>query len=46
MDFVQATADAQHPEHENMKRWIGRDSRDPTASDIAHVNSWLAEIRL
>jgi len=46
MDFVQAMADAQHPEHEDMKRWTGRDTWDPTAFDIDHVNSWLAEIKL
>ena len=46
LDFVQAMADAQHPEHEDMKRWIGRDSWDPTAFDIDHVNSWLAEIKI
>jgi len=44
-DFVQAMADPAHPEHEDMKAWIGRDW-DPHAFDIDHINSWLAEIKL
>jgi len=28
-----------------MKEWIGRDW-DPYAFDIAHINSWLSEIKL
>ena len=44
-DFVQAMADPAHPEHEEMKAWIGRDW-DPHAFDIDHINSWLAEIKL
>ena len=46
MDFVQAMADPQHEEHEDMTAWIGRDSWDAAAFDIDHVNSWLAEIKL
>lgn len=46
MDFVQAMADPTHEEHEDMKRWIGRDSWDPAAFDIDSVNAWLAEIKL
>jgi hypothetical protein len=46
MDFVQAMADPHHEEHEDMKRWIGRDSWDPAAFDIDSVNAWLAEIKL
>lgn len=46
MDFVEIMGDPQHPEHEEMKRWIGRDNWDPTAFDIDHVNSRLAEIKL
>lgn len=45
VDFVQAMADPTHPEHEDMKAWIGRDW-DPHAFDIDHVNSWLAEIKV
>ena len=44
-NFVQAMADPAHPEHEDMKAWIGRDW-DPHAFDIDHINSWLAEIKL
>lgn len=46
MDFVQAMADPHHEEHEDMKRWIGRDSWDASAFDIDSVNTWLAEIKL
>lgn len=46
MDFVHAMADPTHEEHEDMKRWIGRDSWDPQAFDIDSVNAWLAEIKL
>jgi hypothetical protein len=46
MDFVQAIADPHHPEHEDMKSWIGRDSWDPAAFDIDRINSWLAQIKL
>lgn len=46
MDFVQAMADPHHEEHEDMKRWIGRDSWDPAAFDIDSVNAWFAEIKL
>lgn len=46
MDFVQAMADANHEEHEDMKRWIGRDSWDAAAFDIHDINAWLAEIKL
>ena len=38
-------ADPNHPEHADMKAWIGREW-DPAAFDIEHVNSWLAEIKL
>ena len=44
-EFVEAMADPNHPEHADMKAWIGRDW-DPAAFDIEHVNSRLAEIRL
>jgi Plasmid pRiA4b ORF-3-like protein len=44
-DFVQAMSDPTHPEHADMKEWIGRDW-DPYAFDIAHINSWLSEIKL
>ncbi len=44
-EFVEAMADPNHPEHADMKAWIGRDW-DPAAFDIEHVNSWLAEIKL
>lgn len=44
-EFVQAMVDPNHPEHEEMKEWIGRDW-DPTEFDIEHINSWLAEFKL
>lgn len=44
-EFVAAMADPNHPEHADMRAWIGRDW-DPGAFDIEHVNSWLAEIKL
>ena len=44
-EFVEAMADPNHPEHADMKAWIGRDW-DPAAFDIKHVNSWLAESKL
>lgn len=45
LEFAQAMADPTHPEHKHMKSWIGRDSWDPGAFDIDHINSWLAEIK-
>ncbi len=44
-DFVQAMTDPNHPEHDEMKEWIGRDW-DPAEFDIEHINSWLAEFKL
>jgi hypothetical protein len=46
LDFVQAMADASHPEHADMKSWCGRDRWDPQAFDIDSANNWLAEIKL
>lgn len=45
LEFVQAIADPAHPEHEDMKAWIGRDW-DSHAFDIEHVNGRLARIKL
>lgn len=44
-DFVQAMTDPDHPEHDEMKGWIGREW-DPAAFDIDNVNRWLAEFKL
>lgn len=46
VEFVQAMADPQHPEHENMARWIGATSWDPLAFDFLAANDRLAEIKL
>jgi len=44
-DFVQAMANPKHPEHAQMKEWIGREW-DPAEFDIEHINRWLAEFKL
>lgn len=44
-DFVLATADPNHPEHDAMKEWVGRDCY-PTTFDINKVNRRLAEFKL
>lgn len=46
VDFLQAMADPHHPEHKNMAGWLGRDSWDPNAFDVADVNDWLADIKV
>lgn len=38
--------DPNHPEHQNMKSWCGRDRWDPAEFDINTANSWLAEIKI
>ncbi len=45
VDLLEALADPNHPEHEEMTQWLDRDW-DPKAFDIDNVNSWLAELRL
>lgn len=39
-EFLEALADPRHPEHANLKRWIGRPF-DPRAFDIEEVNRRL-----
>lgn len=39
-DFLQALADPAHPEHDQLKKWIGRPF-DPGAFDVAEINQWL-----
>jgi hypothetical protein len=46
VDFVQAMADPNHAEHDNMVEWIGSDTWDPAAFDTIPVNDWLAQIKL
>jgi hypothetical protein len=45
-DFVQAMADPNHAEHDDMVEWIGSDTWDPAAFDTIRVNDWLAQIKL
>lgn len=45
-DFLQVMAEPQHPEHENMAGWLGHESWDANAFDIADVNDWLADIKV
>ena len=44
-DLVAVMADPSHPEHEEMKTWVGGEW-DPAAFDLVTINSWLAEIKL
>ena len=39
-DFLQALADPAHPEHDELKEWIGGPF-DPAAFDVAKINQWL-----
>lgn len=39
-NFVQALAYPSHPEHEELKEWIGR-LFDSAAFDVAEINQWL-----
>jgi len=41
-DFLEAYKDNQHPEHENMKEWIGG-YFDPTEFDLDEINQVLRE---
>jgi len=45
-EFVQAMADADHPEHGNLVEWIRTDTWDPAALDTIEINDRLAEIKL
>ena len=44
-DFVKVMSNPDHPEHDEMKEWIGREW-DPSAFDIELVNNWLAQFKL
>ena len=44
-ELVAVLADPSHPEHEEMKTWVGGEW-DPVAFDLVTINSWLAEIKL
>lgn len=45
-DFVQAMADPQHPEHDNLAEWVGVPSWDPLVFDTIAANDRLADIKL
>ena len=45
-EFVQAMANSDHPEHDNLTEWIGTDTWDPAAFDSIEANDRLAEIKL
>jgi hypothetical protein len=45
-EFVQAMADPDDPEHDNLAEWIGTDTWDPAAFDTVEVNDLLAEIKV
>lgn len=45
-EFVQAMADPQHPEHDDMAAWIGAASWDPLVFDSLEANDRLGEIKL
>ncbi|MFH1035643.1 MAG: plasmid pRiA4b ORF-3 family protein [Pseudomonadota bacterium] len=44
-DLLQAPSDPSHPEHEEIKDWVG-DDFDPEALDLDKVNRSLARLRL
>ena len=45
-EFVEAMADPQHPEHEDLAQWAGVATWDPLAFDSIEVNDRLAAIKL
>jgi hypothetical protein len=45
-EFVQAMANPDHPEHDNLAQWIGTDTWDPTTFDSIEANDRLAGIKL
>jgi hypothetical protein len=45
-EFVQAMANSDDPEHDNLAEWIGAETWNPAAFDITVDNDRLAEIRL
>jgi hypothetical protein len=45
-EFVEIMADPTHPEHEDMTKWVGQQTWDPTAFDVDAVNVRLANINL
>lgn len=45
-DFLQAMADPQHPEDENTVGWLGHESWDANAFDLADVKGWLVDIKV
>lgn len=45
-DFVQAMADPDDPEHENLAEWIGVETWDPKEFDSIEANDRLAAIKL
>ena len=45
-ELVQAMANPDDPEHDNLAEWIGTDTWDPAAFDSIEVNDRLAEIKV
>jgi len=45
-DFLQAMSDLRHPEHASTARWLGHESWDANACEVADINDGLADIRL
>lgn len=44
-DFVKAMTDPEHPEHEDMQRWIGLQTWDPNRFDTIEVNTALEALQ-
>lgn len=42
-DFLEAIGDPDHPEHEDLREWIGGDF-DPKAFSVEKVNGWLKHL--
>lgn len=44
-DILEAVKDPRHPQHEDLKEWLGKDF-DPDYFDLARTNAILAKVRL
>jgi len=43
-NLLKVLKDKKHPEHKEMKEWLNR-PLDPTAFDVAEINSWLQKLK-